>query len=258
VDRLRHILTPTVEYENLYYVSRDPSHYVQNDEIDALDEAHLVTFGLRSRLQTYRQTDAGRKLIDLLTADVKYHVLLSGDAINGVGGDFLSASQGIFPYTGDFVQASARWIVNENIELATTDDDYNTNKNRLEELNGELTLNYWRPVKVSYIHKYYLDPTDTNGRWHSISLILFGYQPRYSRWSVDFSESYDFTAENQPGQLRSPRNLGSAIYLTRDMEGWDFSIGAEFNQGRGNETIVMFRVTPPGSTPAFRSSRSPI
>ena len=258
VDRLRHILTPTVEYGNLYYVSRDPSHYVQNDEIDALDESHFVTFGLLSRLQTYRQTDTGRKRVDLLTADVKYHVLISGNAIAGVRGDSLSADQGVSPYTGDFIEAGARWIVNENIELATTDDDYNTDKKRLEALNGELTLNYWRPVKVSYIHKYYLDPTDTAGPWHSISLITFSYQPRYSRWSVDFSESYDFTAEKQPGQLRNPRKLGSAVYLTRNMEGWDFSIGAEFNQGTGNSTIVMFRVTPPGSTPAFRSTRSPI
>ena len=67
VDRLRHIVTPTVEYGNLYYVSRDPSHYIQNDEIDALDESHFVTFGLLNRLQTYRETDTGRKLVELLT-----------------------------------------------------------------------------------------------------------------------------------------------------------------------------------------------
>ena len=148
--------------------------------------------------------------------------------------------------------------MNENIELASNDDDYNTDRNRLEALNGEVTLNYWRPVKVSYIHHYYFDPTNTAGPWHSVSIVRFAYQPRYSRWSVDFSESYDFTAERQPGQPRNPRNLGSAVYLTRNMEGWDFSIGAEFNQGTGNSTTVMFRVTPPGSTPAFRSTQSPI
>ena len=258
VDRLRHILTPMVEYGNLCYVSRDSSDYVQNDEIDALDESHFVTVGLLSRLQTYRQTDTGRKAVDLLTTDVKYHVLISGNAIAGVRGDLLSADQGVSRYTGDFVEASARWIVNENIELATTDDDYNTDKNRLEALSGELTLNYFRPVKVSYIHEYYLDETDTAGPWHSVSIITFAYQPRHSRWSVDVSATYDFTAEKQSGELRNPHNLGSAVYLTRTMEGWDFSIGAEFNQGTGNSTSVMFRITPPGSTSAFRSSRNPI
>jgi hypothetical protein len=258
VDRLRHILTPTVEYGNLCYVSQDPSHYVQNDEIDALDEAHFVTFGLLNRLQTYRQTDAGRKRVDLLTADVKYHVLISGDAINSVRGNPLSADQGISPYTGDFLETSMRWIVNENIELSSDDDVYNTDKKRLEALNGALTLNYWKPVKVTLSQMYYLDPTDTDGPWHNISMITFSYQPRRSRWSVDVRWSYDFLAENEPGQLRSPRSLGSAVYLTRTMEGWDFSIGAEFNQGAGNGTSVMFRITPPGATPAFRSHQSPI
>ena len=42
------------------------------------------------------------------------------------------------------------------------------------------------------------------------------------------------------------------------MEGWGLSIGAEFNQGTGNGTAVMFRVTPPGATPTFRSTRGPI
>ncbi len=258
VDRLRHILTPTVEYGNLYYVNRSPSHYVQNDEIDALGESHFVTFGLLNRLQTYRQTDAGRKLIDLLRADLKCHIRISGNSIASVRGDPLSANQGISPHMGDFIEASVRWIVNENIELASNEDEYNTDKNRLEALNGEVTLNYWRPVKVSWIHHYYLDPTNTAGPWHSVSIVRFAYQPSHSRWSVDFSESYDFTAEKQPGQPRSPRNLGSAVYLTRNMEGWDFSIGAEFNQGTGNSTVVLFRVTPPGSTPAFRSTKSPI
>jgi hypothetical protein len=258
VDRLRHILTPTVEYGNIYYVSRDASHYIQNDEIDALNKSHFVTFGLLNRLQTYRETDTGRKLVELFRADLKYHLRLSGNTIPGVREDTLSADQGISPRTGDFIEAGARWIVNENIELASTDDEYNTDKNRLESLNGEVTLNYWRPVKVTYIHKYYLDPTDTAGPWHSVSIVTFAYQPRYSRWSVDVSATYDFTAEKQPGQPRNPRSLGSAVYLTRNMEGWDFSVGAEFNQGTGNATILLFRVTPPGATPAFRSTRSPI
>ena len=98
VDRLRHILTPTVEYGNVYYVNRAPSYYVQNDEIDALDESHFVTFGLLNRLQTYRQTETGRKLVDLLRADVKYHVRISGNSVSSVRGDALSANQGISPY----------------------------------------------------------------------------------------------------------------------------------------------------------------
>jgi hypothetical protein len=256
VDRLRHILTPTVEYGNLYYVSRDASHYVQNDEIDDLNESHFVTFGLLNRLQTYRDTDTGRKRIDLFEADVKYHLLIHGDSIASVRGDTLSESQGISRYTGDFIQASARWIVNDNIELSSEDNDYDTDRMRLEQLNGGVTLNYWRPVKVTYAHTYYFDPTDTAGWWHSVSVVNFAYQPRHSRWRVDFSESYDFIAKSQSGQLRNPHYLGTSIYLTRSMEDWSFSIGAAFNQGTDNSTLLVLRVTSPGSALAFGPSGS--
>ncbi|MGD1000047.1 MAG: hypothetical protein ABSA67_05035 [Candidatus Brocadiia bacterium] len=258
VDRLRHILTPTVEYGNIYYVNRGSSHYVQNDEIDSLDKSHFVTFGLLSRLQTYRQTDAGRKLVELFRADVNYHVLINGASIPGVRGDFLSADQGIPPFTGDFIEAGARWIVNENITLSTTDNDYNVDRKRLEAANGAVTLNYWRPLQVSYIHNYYFDPTNVDGFWHSISMIAFSYKPRYSRWRVDMTWSYDFLAQPVPNELRNPRNLGSGLYVTREMEGWQFSIGAEFNQGTSNSTVVTFHVTPPGAPPPFRGGGGPI
>jgi hypothetical protein len=258
VDRLRHILTPTVEYGNIYYVSRDSSHYVQNDEIDALDESHFVTFGLLNRIQTYRQTDAGRALVDLFRADVQYHVLIHGASIPGAREDFLSADQGISPFTGDFVEASARWLASENVELSSNDDDYNTDRKRLEALNGAVTLKYWRPVQVAYSHTYYLDPTDVDGSWHSVSMIAFSYQPRYSRWRVDFSMSYDFMAEAVRNELRNPRSLGGGMYMTRTMEGWQFSIGVEFNQGTSNSTILTFRITPPGATPPFRRREAPI
>jgi hypothetical protein len=257
VDRLRHILTPTVEYGNLYYVSQDSSHYVQNDEIDALDECHFVTFGLENRLQTYRQTDTGRQLVDLLRADVKYHVLIHGTSIPSVRGDFLSADQGTSPFTGDFLEASAHWAVNENVDLSSYDNDYNTDQNRFEALNGAVTLNYWRPVQITYSHNYYYDPTNVDGWWHSIGSVILAYQPRHSRWKVDVSWSYDFLAKPVPNELRNPRNLGSSIYLTRDLEGWQFSIGAEFNQGTSNSTMVMFHLTPPGATPQFGSRWGP-
>ena len=258
VDRLRHILTPTVEYGNIYYVNHGSSNYIQNDEIDALDESHWVTFGLLSRLQTYRQTDEGRKLVELFRADVNYHVLIHGASIPSVREDFLSADQGIPPFTGDFVEGSARWIVNENITLSTTDNDFNVDRKRLEAANGAITLSYWRPLQVSYIHNYYLDPTDVDGFWHSISMIAFSYKPRYSRWRVDMTWSYDWLAQPVPNELRSPRNLGSGLYVTREMEGWQFSIGAEFNQGTSNSTVVSFHVTPPGAPPPFRGGGGPV
>jgi len=243
IDRLRHILTPTVEYLDRWYVSRDPSHYIQNDEIDALDQANVVTPGLRSRLQTYRETDSGRKLVEFFLTDVKYH--------------WFFQNQDTYPNIGDYFEATTCWAVNNDVELMSVDDRWNSQYGRVDAANGELELNYWRPFRLSFIYKYYVDPTDTAGTRHSIAMFQVAYQRDHSRWRVEFNTAYDFLAEREPGETRSPNALGTAVFLTRNMEGWDFSIGVEFNEGLANEMTFMFRIAPPGSQPQFRTSRNP-
>ena len=106
VDRLRHILTPTVEYVNLFYVNRDPSHYIQNDEIDALDEAalrHVRPPQPASDLSPDRRGPEARRAVprrrELSRPDPRPR--------SPACGRLPLRRPGIPPFTGDFVEGSA-------------------------------------------------------------------------------------------------------------------------------------------------------
>jgi len=232
VDRLRHIITPTAEYLNRWKVSKGPGHFVQHDEIDALDETHRLSVGLRNRLQTYRPVRAERQPVDLAVLDVDYIARLSNT------GDDRGAD--------DYVEAGAEWSVTENLELASKDNLYNLEKDRLEAVNSELRLNYWRPVTVTLGHKYYVDTSDPDEATHSIGMLNTAYRPRFGRWRVDFDMAYDFQARRRAGDTKDPHQLGSALSFTRILEGWEVSVGARFNQGRSSETVLTFNIALPG------------
>ncbi len=233
IDRLRHIITPTAEYMNRWEVSKGPAHFVQHDDIDALDELHRVTFGLRNRLQTYRFVAGERRPLDFATLDVDYATHLS-DAGMDRGLD-------------DYIEASGRWRVSERMQILSEDNRFNSDEHRLEQLNGEIALNFWQPLQVSLIHKYFLDLGTVGEPSHSISLLGIIYQPLFSRWRVELNTSYDFKARRRTGDSRDPRRLGSGVYLTRNLEGWEVTLGARFDQGLANETVLTFNVSPPGS-----------
>ena len=240
IDRLRHTVTPTAEYTNLWHVSKDPRRFIQHDEIDALDESHRVSLGLRNRLETYRYRNGQKQRTDLLTFDIDYARYLRDSG----------ADRG----KDDFVEAGGRWAVSENIELASEDNRYNIEHARLEAVNGGIELNYWQPLTVAYTHKYYLDLNTAGEPSHSVGALRFLYQPRYSRWQVEFATTYDFQPRQAPSNTKDPAKLGTGLYFSRIFEDWVLSLGLEFNQGRSNETRLTFNISPPGRRGASRKS----
>lgn len=232
VDRLRHVLTPTVDYSNGYMVSRSPGYFVQHDEIDALDTLHRTTLGLHNRMQTYRHVDDVRQQVDFLTFDVDYTVH-QRDA---------GADRGL----DDFLEASACWRVTEQIELSSEDNRYNTDERRFDALNGGLELRFLRPVLFGLGHTYYVDVTDAAEPTHSVSSCSIVWQPEFSRWRTEIATTYDFQARRRPGDTKDPRKLGTGIRFIRKLEGWEVTLGADLNHGRASETRFSISVRPPG------------
>lgn len=243
VDRLRHVVTPSVDYENLFWVSRDPATLTQHDEIDALDETHRILYQLRNRLQTYRVVDGRRDRVDFLIFDLRYAAhFRQPDALRNLD---------------DYVQASLRWLVSQNLELASVDNRYNIERGRVESLDGEIILRYWRPLVVSFIQKYYLDLTEAGEPSHNVSLLTLAFQPKYSRWGLEFTTAYDFSPNQRAATKSAPAQLGTGLFVTRDMEGWLWRVGAEINQGIRNDTVFTFDLTPPGVRREYRINRTP-
>ncbi len=232
INGLRHVITPTIEYRNLLLVTRGPEHFVQHDDIDALDPAHRTTLGLRNRLQTYREIDGSRRRVDFFTLDTDYHLH--------------HRQTGADRGRDDFAEVGVRWSLNRHIEIASEDNRYNTDSARIDALNGEVALSYWRPVRVLLGHQYYVDVTDPTEPTHSISSLRLIHRPDHSRWQTEIKTTYDFQSRRRAGTQRDPAALGTGLFLTRFLEGWEVRIGAEFNQGRANETRFSINIVPPG------------
>jgi LPS-assembly protein len=67
INRLRHIITPTVDYYFVEQPTIDPSNLIQFDGIDAITKANGMNFGIENRLQTKRMEGGQMKSVDLAT-----------------------------------------------------------------------------------------------------------------------------------------------------------------------------------------------
>lgn len=241
LDRIRHILTPTLEYLNLWGVTKEPKHLVQHDEIDALDQDHTLRAGIHNRLQTHRYIDGKRQTTDFLTADLDYVGRFRKTLYN--------------QNEQDKLEASLNWHVDENITLASTDNRLNLATGELERLNGAISLNYWRPFEIGFSQSYYLDTEIAHSPQHLVSAITCKYQPVYSRWRVELSTAYDFEAERQAGDTKDPKDLSTAITFYRQLDDWELALGVELGTGRSGDTRITAKLTPPGSVDTTRSFR---
>ena len=241
VDRLRHIMTPTVDYTVVSAVSKQPGRIIQNDAIDALDERLWLTAGIHNRLQTYRVIDGERRLEDFLIFDVDYVAKLRNAAGEGLEQDLL--------------ETNLLWRMTPNVALISEDNRYNVEDGKVERVNGTLEFTYWRPVTVRLAQDYYLDTMLARRPEHMVSRLEMEYQPIYSRWRVEASVGYDFKAQRQPGDTKDPEDLESSIYFYRQLEDWEVAVGAEFNSGRSNSTALRFKLEPPTTSNVNRSFR---
>lgn len=240
VDRLRHIVTPTLEYEN-FQTSHSASRYIQNDEIDARDDSHSARLGLRNRFQTYRFANGARQIVDFFVLDLDYVLVANApDA---------------YVYEDDRVEANFLWRINDNITLASTDNRYNVDEGEIERLNGQIQFDYWRPVTVTLSQDYYRDTVLPGSPEHNVSRITLSYRPIYSRWRVDLRTGYDFKAKRRAGDVRNPSAVETALLLHRQIDDWEVVFGAEFDVGRRSETRVTVTVVPPGTGKPERSFR---
>ncbi len=111
IHKLRHIITPTVNYSHVHKPTIDPSKLYQFDAIDAIDKSNSLSFGLENRLQTKRSDEEGNmKSVDLATLLVttNYAFTMEKESL-GLKDDHLSTVDfklELIPYSWAYLQAT--------------------------------------------------------------------------------------------------------------------------------------------------------
>ena len=79
IHKLRHIITPSIDYEYVHEPTTSVSQLDQFDGIDSLDRGHKIIFGIDNKLQTKRNDQS----VELLRVAVNTDFLLKEDRAPG-------------------------------------------------------------------------------------------------------------------------------------------------------------------------------
>ncbi len=128
IHKLRHVVTPTVNYTYVHRPSITPNKLYQMDGIDAINRSNGVSFGLENRLQTKRSDgEDNMKSVDLATLLISttYDFTLNKDGLSPQTGPFspIDFKLELIPYSWAYIQATMSvdpknyWVQGESIDL---------------------------------------------------------------------------------------------------------------------------------------------
>ena len=134
IHKLRHVLTPTVNYFYTHEPSIAPNKLNQFDAMDAINKTNGVTLGLENRLQTKRPDSQGNlKSVDLATLLVSttYTCTFERGSLETKDDQFKSIDFDLelIPYSWAYLKATMSvdpkhyWVQNQSIDLVATGGD---------------------------------------------------------------------------------------------------------------------------------------
>ncbi|MFA5059118.1 MAG: LPS assembly protein LptD [Candidatus Omnitrophota bacterium] len=204
INRLRHVVTPSVAYEYRHDPTIPASSLDYFDDIDAITNDHKIHFSLENKLQTKRKGIA----VDLL------RVLTSTDF-------FLKEHSG----TGGFGSIASDIEFKPNDWLTfNSDANFDTTKDKLISANFDiyLTGHKW---SLDFGKRYALDVDDqiTTGFNYVIN----------PKWKFSIYERHDINS----GSLKEQE-----FRVTRDLHCWEMDINFNETRGSGSEIWFVFRL----------------
>lgn len=205
INRLRHIITPSVAYQYLHEPTILSSVLDEFDEIDAKSGGHSIIFGLENKLQTKRKG----KSVDLLRTSVSTDFLLKEHPGNIGGFNAITADVEVTPY---------RWL-NYNLESR-----YSTRDRQLETVNMDLSL--FGPGDKAYMSL----GKRWNGRQDDTMVSEVGYIIN-SKWSLVVENQYDLDSGTMTLQEYS---------VKRDLHDWIMQVNFNETRGKGSEIWLVF------------------
>ncbi|OGX31326.1 MAG: hypothetical protein A2787_02165 [Omnitrophica WOR_2 bacterium RIFCSPHIGHO2_01_FULL_48_9] len=206
INKLRHIVTPSVTYRYTHDPTLPSSSLDQFDGIDSLSRGHTVGFSYENKLQTKRQG----KTWELMRSTISTNFALKENPGRGGFQDILA----------DIELAPQDWI------KFFFDSSFDTQRERIKTANFDLYFN-------DHSKRWYFDLGKRfNADGDDQITTELGYKINH-KWTLTAYNRQDI----KHGILKEQN-----YKLTRDMHEWDMEINFSETRGRGDEILIIFRL----------------
>ena len=217
VNRIRHIMTPELQYEFTPSVSNEPMEFNQFDETDRTDEFHRIMFGFRNRFQTKRGDPGHERTVDFLVCDLEYSVY--------------PGSSGRNEEFDDLVELDVIYRVRDWLSYVSEGNEFNFGTGNWEVISNGVKLEPSERWSVYLGHR----------RIHrTSSTVTFDLEHEINeRWTVRLFEQYDFAHQVDAGRDRGGQNLESVFVLRRRLHKWVLDISLERDEGEEDNRVSL-------------------
>ncbi len=207
INRLRHIIAPSIGYLYAHDPSIEASKLDQFDAIDAIERSHRINFALENKLQTKRDG----KPVDLARLILEAPFLLKEDPGRGGFGNLI----------GKLELSPMDWL------RFSSDVNYDMQEDRFETINYDMYLN------DSKNGKWYLNIGERYSREVDNQLTTeFGYVIN-PVWRFKIYNRFD---------IENGINKEEQYALIRDLHEWEMEMNFNHTRGDGSQLMLIFRL----------------
>ncbi|MGR3309564.1 MAG: LPS assembly protein LptD [Candidatus Brocadiales bacterium] len=239
IDHLRHIITPELRVVSNPIVTENSDRLVQIDEVDALDDSHVIMMGLRNRFQTKRGEPGNMKTVDFVNFDVEMYLFPGKKAVGtrGISGMQISSD--------DFIQWDLTVHLSDRLIFESDRNEFNLAEFGLDVFNSGVRFQHTQGWGYFLGYRFIKDI--------SSSIIVSMDYRLTEKWSVAFYEHFDFKPEedlisrdfsrDSRDPSRDSRNLKTQLVFSRFFHEFRGDFTIELDEVRDDQ-IVRFDVVP--------------
>ncbi|MCM8792955.1 MAG: LPS assembly protein LptD [Candidatus Omnitrophica bacterium] len=220
INRLRHIVTPIINYKYIHQPTVSPEKLMSFDSIDSIGRENMFTLGIENKLQTQRKEGEIFKTVDLgtflFTADYDFK-------IEGVGSEWRN-------FRFDLELTPYSWLRFES------DATYDPPAKDFKTVNFDLTASHKDIWSLGLGSRY-----ERNSLQELTTSFIYNLNPK---WQFRIYERYDFKKILDDGTKRINDFVEQEYALVRDLHCWTGEFSLNIDEGYSFWVIFRLKAFP--------------
>ncbi|MBF0385815.1 MAG: LPS-assembly protein LptD [Candidatus Omnitrophica bacterium] len=203
INRLRHIVTPSVSYQYIHEPTLSSNQIDYFDEIDSKTRGHAVTFALENKLQTKRNEQTVELLRVLTSSPFNLKENPGAGSFQNITNEIDFKPNDLFTFYFDSL--------------------YDSQRDHLSTANFDMYINGKDKWSIGVGKRWDRDVDD-----QITTNVFYRFNPK---WAVKAYQRYDL----KNGILKEQDYV-----LTRDLHSWEMNIDFNQTRGEGSEILLLF------------------